>query len=421
MSWRIGIATLAAASVPLAADAGEFPRLRPRLILDARAAYADGSRSWLDAGLGKTRYGTGGGGEVLGRLSQASLLLDADLSHALRVRVQSNLDADPDPASRQTRFDLVEAYAQYQPDITPALRLRARAGMFFPPVSLEHDGPAWTTTFTITPSAVNTWIGEEVRATGGELTLGLGRERSRVSLIGGVFGGNDPAGTLLAWRGWALHDRQSGLPDRLPLAPLPCIGPGAIFDKQPFWTRPVREVDGRAGYFAGGEARLFGRLQLRALRWDNRGDVTAFRHEQYAWATRMDAYGLRLELPADLLLLAQHARGISDMGRMPDGAAAVGVIPRASYVLLTAGFGRHRLSVRWDTFEAGEDDALPAADDNREDGTAWTAAYLIRIGERHRAAVEVLNIDSTRAARVDLGLPARGRETLVQASLRLMF
>jgi hypothetical protein len=420
MSWRTAVVSLVAACAPLAAAAGEFPHLRARAILDARAAYADASRSWLDAGLGKTRYGSGDG-EVLGRLSQATLLLEADLSHAFRLRAQANVDADPDPASRQTRLDLVEAYAQFQPDVAAALRLRARAGMFFPPISLEHDGPGWTTTYTITPSAVNTWVGEEVRATGGELTLGVGRERNQLSLIGGAFGGNDPAGTLLAWRGWALHDRQTGLPDRLPLAPLPSIGPARTFDQQPSWTQPVREVDGRAGYFAGGEARLFGSLRVRALRWDNRGDVTAFEHQQYAWATRMDAFGLSLELPGNVLLLAQHARGLSDMGRMPDGSAAVGVEPRATYVLLTAGFGRHRVSARWDTFEAGEDDALPALDDNREDGTAWTAAYLIRIGERHRAALEVLSVESTRPARLDLGLPARERDTLVQASLRLMF
>ena len=35
------------------------------------------------------------------------------------------------------------------------------------------------------------------------------------------FYGNDPGGTLLFWRGWALHDRQTRLNDRLPMPPLP--------------------------------------------------------------------------------------------------------------------------------------------------------------------------------------------------------
>jgi hypothetical protein len=405
-----------------AAAAGEFPRLSAGAVLDARLAATDAARGWLDAGLGKTRYGGGADGSgMLARVSQASALLGVDFSHALRVRVQANLDAEPGAAARQGRLDLIEAFLQYQPDLTPAFRVRARAGLFFPPVSLEHDGPAWTTPYTITPSAVNTWIGEEVRGTGAELRLSAGGEDTHVSALAAVFGWNDPAGTLLAWRGWALHDRQTGAPDRLPLAALPSIGPGRAFDKQAPWTAPLREVDGRAGAYAGGEARLIGRLALRALRWDNRGDVTALRDAQYAWATRMDAFGLALELPAGVLVLAQHMRGRSLMGRLPDGGTPVGVHPRATYALLTAARGRHRLSLRWDAFEVDEDDALPALDDNREEGTAWTAAYLLRIGERHRAAIEVLSVESTRPARASLGLPERDRETLLQASLRLRF
>ena len=36
-----------------------------------------------------------------------------------------------------------------------------------------------------------------------------------------AFYGNDPAGTLLFWRGWSLHDRQTRLGDRLPMPPMP--------------------------------------------------------------------------------------------------------------------------------------------------------------------------------------------------------
>jgi hypothetical protein len=405
-----------------AAAAGEFPRPSAGVVLDARLAAADGGRGWLDAGLGKTRYGGGtDGARTLARVSQASVLLGLDFSEALRIRLQANLDAEPGGAARQGRLDLIEAYAQYQPALTPSFRLRARAGMFFPPLSLEHDGPAWTTTYTITPSAVNTWIGEEVRSTGAELMLGAGRERTKVSATAAVFGWNDPAGTLLAWRGWALHDRQTGRPDRLPLAALPSIGPGRAFDKQPSWSAPLREVDDRAGFYAGAELRLLDRLRLRALRWDNRGDVTALRSQQYAWATRMDAWGLALELPAGVALLAQHMSGQTLMGRMPDGATPVGAYPRARYVMLTATRGRHRLTVRWDSFSVEEDDALPQLDDNREDGTAWTGAYLVRVGERHRVGVEVVHVESTRPVRAALGLSPRQRETLVQASLRLRF
>ena len=39
----------------------------------------------------------------------------------------------------------------------------ARAGLMWPPVSLEHEGADWHVKDSITPSAINSWIGEEVR------------------------------------------------------------------------------------------------------------------------------------------------------------------------------------------------------------------------------------------------------------------
>ena len=91
-------------------------------------------------------------------------------------------------------------------------------------VSLENDGVAWSPTRTLTASALNSWIGEEVRVTGLEASLELFLPTADLALTGAVFGGNDPCGSLLAWRGWAVGDRQTGRTDRLPLAPLPVFG-----------------------------------------------------------------------------------------------------------------------------------------------------------------------------------------------------
>jgi hypothetical protein len=97
----------------------------------------------------------------------------------------------------------------------------------------------------------------------------------------------------------------------------------------------------------------------------------------------------------------------------------VDIEPRASFLLLTGSWGRHRLSVRRDWFEVEDRGPLFAEDDNREDGSAWTAAYLLRTGEKHRVALEALRLDSTRPNRSSLGLPPRAKELLVQLSLRL--
>ena len=70
-----------------------------------------------------------------------------------------------------------------------------------------------------------------------------------------AFLGNDTAGTMLAWKGWSIHDRQTRFQDDLPLPPLPQIQPGALFQTQAPFSEPVREVDERVGYHISGEWR----------------------------------------------------------------------------------------------------------------------------------------------------------------------
>ena len=46
-----------------------------------------------------------------------------------------------------------------------------KAGAFFPTISLENDDIGWTSPYTLSASAINTWIGEELRTIGTEGTL----------------------------------------------------------------------------------------------------------------------------------------------------------------------------------------------------------------------------------------------------------
>jgi hypothetical protein len=65
----------------------------------------------------------------------------------------------------------------------------------------------------MSPSAINTWIGEELRTFGAEYDLDwLGRQRGHdwtLSTGAAVFGWNEAAGQLMSERGWAIHDRQT--------------------------------------------------------------------------------------------------------------------------------------------------------------------------------------------------------------------
>ena len=75
------------------------------------------------------------------------------------------------------------------------------------PVSLENRGVGWSDVYSITPSALNTWTGEEFRTIGAELEgRWLGASHGYlgdVALVGAVYGWNDPAGALIADRGYA--------------------------------------------------------------------------------------------------------------------------------------------------------------------------------------------------------------------------
>ena len=54
-----------------------------------------------------------------------------------------------------------------------------KAGAFFPTISLENDDLGWTSPYTLTPSAINSWIGEELRTIGSEAHAALRHRRMR--------------------------------------------------------------------------------------------------------------------------------------------------------------------------------------------------------------------------------------------------
>jgi hypothetical protein len=425
---RQSIAVLAMLVCAAAASAQEEDETdRPKVTLggvaEVRYAHTDDVVSWLDGGLGKTRYGAlDGHAANLLTVPMVSLLVDAEYLETLTAHFQIDLDTEPDAALDRGRVGLVEGYLGYRNDLSNTLRLRLRGGLFYPPISLENGGPAWTPTYTITPSAVNAWVGEEVRAAGVEGRLGVVSGENELWLTGSAFGWNDPTGTLLLWRGWALHDRQTLTGEKLPLPQLSSIGPGGLFDHQPYWDAPIREIDGRLGYYAGAGARLAGRLELDGIHFDNRGDPSAFDGHQYGWATDFWNWGARLRLPHRVEVLGQYMSGDTAMGVMPDGTIMGKAGFEAWYVLGTIFHDPVRFSVRYDDFYTEDRDIFVAVDDNNEDGHAWTAAVMVKAAGEHVLLMgEWLRVDSERPFRADLGLPTRASEDVVQLGVRFAF
>lgn len=403
-------------AVPAAGEEGF--RLRVGGLVDLRGVRADDTVAWLDGGFGKLRWGGDADGErTLVALAQASLVLRAGYGEELGAFVQANVDTGSYPVSGLAGIDLVEAWASWRPRLSDAAGLRLRAGRFFPPLSLENGGVAWSATRTLTASALNSWIGEEVRVAGLEASLELFLPTSNVVLAGAVFGGNDPSGSLLAWRGWAVSDRQSGLGDRLPLPPLGVFDEGGLFPAQDPWVAPFREVDGRAGWYAAASYRLPERLEVKALLYDNRGDPLALEGGQYAWKTRFAGAQASVRLPGG----AEAVGGFLDGGTAMGPEGAIDASYRTWFLLASVSRGAHRLSVRYERFDVKDEDRFAAEDPNGEDGDAWTAAWSLEVDRTTSFVLEVVSADSVRPARALLGLPERARETLVQLAVRGRF
>src|SRR5690606_34165211 len=124
-------------------------------------------------------------------------------------------------------------------------------------------------------SAANSWLGEEIRPVGLEWSfkrrLRAAGAPHEIGGFAGAFYANDPAGTLLFWRGFAVHDRQTRLGDELPLAPAPVFNAnGEITGYAEQQLEPFTEIDGKPGFYGGIEWRYARRALLRVGHWDNR-------------------------------------------------------------------------------------------------------------------------------------------------------
>jgi hypothetical protein len=358
-----------------------------QLAVDLRAVTSDGRESFLDNGQGKLRFDRDHQGIQLGRarLSVSQPLGEVFSAHA-EASVWDRDDKNP--------IDLGEAYLEYRPYPRAGFKARVRLGAFYPPLSLESRAVGWETPYTITPSAISTWIGEEVRTIGLEgqvdwLGTRLGHAFD-VQLTGALFGWNDPAGTMLAAHGWTLHDRQTTLFGRVG-----AVQPDPLFAKKELFA----EIDDRPGYYVGAQARYLDRAILNILHYDNRADPAAFAPglRDFAWLTRFDAAGLRYESNGGWTLLVQALAG--DTYIAPGGPWLEWEYDSQS-ALAARRHGPHMLALRYDQFSVTfhGDASLPGS----EDGDAWTLAYSWDRGGPWRFALEWLRVKSDVPARAAL-------------------
>ena len=377
--------------------------------LDLGYVATDTNTSWVNSGLGKSRYDSS---MPTGRLV---LRGDTDLFSDLVGRIV--VDGD---SARAPVVGLQEAWISWNPVPTSPWRTRIKAGAFFPVSSLEvdYDSVGWTPIRTISNSAINSWISEEIRIKGVELALLrrglLAGSPHTFGATAGAFMGNDPAGTLLAWRGWDLGNRITGLGQGIVLPDLPIYRPAGGIPIQTRDIHPFREVDDRAGYYGSLNYGYLDVVEVAAMHYDNRGDPLRIKQRQYSWHTRFDHVSLRFRREK-WELLAQAMRGDTLMG-----ANAVSIDFSSWYLLASHPLGVGLITLRHDRFRTVDKDIFPT-DPNSERGHAWTLAYRYPLTKSLQLITEALVIDSNRAARVLIDEPNRQIERSLNVELRWAF
>lgn len=300
------------------------------------------------------------------------------------------------------RAGLVEAYADARL-IFGLDEVQLRAGHFFLPASRENKGELWASPYSINFSALNTWIAEELRPIGAELSWQHATQRGHfVTTALTAFRGNDSMGALLGWRGWSVGSRISALDEVLPLPPLSPFFAGQRDDG----TKPFgRDLDGHTGYAARVRYSVPQRGNVQYAYVDNRGDRGLHRGE-YAWETAFHLVSGEIGKPDSVVVAAEVMRGSTGMGFAP---AFVQGDFYAAYALLSGKRGRNRLTARLDFFGVDEQD-FSLGGPNDESGRSWTLAWLFDVTNAIRAGAEFTQVVGNNFANQD----ANGRSMTLE-------
>jgi hypothetical protein len=415
VTYRSGLALLAAlvgaAAIAPAHAEENFGDLSLSGYADFRLVAPPREAAWLNGGLSKFRYGNDEGQfRFAEAVVQGRYKIDDELSAVLVVR------GEPE---QRTGIDMLEGYLSWHPAAAGPLSWSVKTGAFFPTISLENDDLGWASPYTLTPSAINSWIGEELRTIGSEAivrydTGGLGT----VTFTGAVTCCNDPAGILMAERGWAMDDRPAGLfsDQRLPDATL------KLFHEDfPGRTPMFDEIDGRPGWYAGLAWQMAGIGKLSVLRYDNEGDPNKVSGEYAAWDTRFWSYGARTGWD-ELVLIAQSLQGQTVVGTRFGLSYTFfqSAFLLASYDMSGVGAPDWRASLRGDVFATRHPAATPSI--MNEDGHAATVSLSWQHFDWLRITGEMIAMQSRRREYLLDGFPSAAlSQQQLQLSARFFF
>ncbi|HSQ99631.1 MAG TPA: hypothetical protein VLM36_06905, partial [Sphingomicrobium sp.] len=380
---------------------------------DLRLVAVNGEQGWLNGGFGKLRSGSNGDWKVEPQLGNVDIAWQPQLTWSLGATVVAAIQG-----GERTQAGLSQAYLSFRPMRgSTSTAFSARAGLMWPPVSLEHEGSDWHVANSITPSAINSWIGEEVRpvAAEGSAAFVLGQHRLRA--VAALIAANDTAGTLLTFRGWALHDRTTLAFNRWNLPPLE----GMIGQIQAPYTHPLIDLHAGFAHRPGYYAKLAWQpplpIRLELFRYDNRANPEDFNPQmEWGWRTAFDNLGLVAKI-GDVDLKAQALEGRTRMGFEMDGRRWIDNRFRSAFVLLDRPFGKIGIAARTEVFDTRNRGSIVGEDYNE---SGWSAMLSAKREWAHfTGLVELIHVDSRRDDRLDHGLAAHQAQSELQLELRI--
>ena len=385
-------------------------------VLDIRATSANTLTSYLDGGYGK--FSTHNGENISLAQAGAELVIDWDMGLSGHVIANSYSDEN------DTALGLTEAFVKYRSLPNNAgYRWQSKIGIFYPEISLENNAFAWASRNTLNSSAINTWIGEEIRVLGSELALTrLGKFNDSdfdFTLAGTAFVNNDPAGALLSWHGWTVGNRQTLWTESKKIPNFPARLPGYDLNGQAAKSDPFLELDDNWGFHIRSKIKFHQKGQIAVGYYDNQATPYMVENGQYGWRTRFTHIGLSWRLPQAIEISAQYLVGDTLM-QSPMRMDVVNNDYASGYIAVSKRINKHRATLRLEEFSVTDNDQT-IGDNNNEYGKSATINYTYRYSKPWLLSVEYNWINSQRQARMYVGQPVKLIERQWQLAARYFF
>ncbi len=363
-------------------------------VLDVRATSASTLKSYVDGGYGKF---TSGNGENIS-LAQAGIELSIEWDTGISAHMVANAYSD----ENDTLIGFTEAFLKYRslPN-SDGYRWQTKAGIFYPEISLENNAFAWASRNTLNSSAINTWIGEEIRVLGSEIALTRLEKFSDsnfdLTVAATAFINNDPAGALLSWHGWTIGNRQILWTESKAIPDFAARMPGYDLNGQAAKSDPFLELDDNWGFHLRSKIKVHNKGQITLGYYDNKATPYRVENGQYGWRTRFTHAGFSWRLPYALELSGQYLSGDTLM-QSPLKMDVVNNDYSSGYLALSKRFKKHRTTIRLEEFSVTDNDNT-VGDNNNEYGKSATFNYTYRYSKPWLLSVEYNWVNSNRPAR----------------------